>query len=144
MTVKKAKLLTRVGVSSAFALGLALTFQPGPASALAVSVTPSTNLVDGQSVTVSGTGLTPGTVYHIGECAPVDSTIACNQPEGVDVTADSAGTATATLTVRKTFVGLVGAPPGTPVGTIDCGTQACLVGFGDDAGNGGGVPISFR
>jgi hypothetical protein len=106
VTVKsRTKLLSKIGVTAAFVLGLAMSFQSQAASAAptagdgpVVTVTPSSGLNDGDVVTVSASGLAADTVYHVGQCAFVDpQTLACNQPDSVDATTDSSGSLTATL-----------------------------------------------
>ncbi|WP_433241287.1 enediyne antibiotic chromoprotein [Streptosporangium sp. CA-135522] len=147
----KGTMLSKIGVAAALALGLATAFQsaagaavPAAASAAAVSLTPSTNLADGDTVAVSATGLSPNTVYHVGQCAFVQSgAIACNQPQSVDVTTDANGAATTSIVVRRTFQGLAGSE-GTPAGTVDCAAVACSIGLGTSAGQGAGAGISFK
>ncbi|MFF5207156.1 enediyne antibiotic chromoprotein [Streptosporangium sp. NPDC000396] len=146
------KLLSKLGVAAALALGLTTALQSGAGAAVpptgtaapAISVTPSTALGDGQTVSVSVTGLSPNTVYHLGQSAFVQSNVlAYNQPDSRDVTTDGSGAVTATLTVRRTFQGRTGSE-GTPVGTVDCGAVVCSIGVGNSAGEGAGTPIAFR
>ncbi|WP_242902773.1 enediyne antibiotic chromoprotein [Actinomadura terrae] len=141
------RLLTKLGVGGALALGLAVTTLSGPAQAAAaatVTVTPNTGLQDGQSVTLSATGLTPNSAQHLGECTLTPD----NQPACLDlgtIQSQADGSASTTLTVHKTFEAKVG---DTPYGTVDCATAAlCFIGVSDDGGPGGtgnGALISFQ
>ncbi|WP_141006486.1 neocarzinostatin apoprotein domain-containing protein [Nocardioides humi] len=72
------------------------------AAAAATSVSQTTNLVDGQSVTVTGTGLTPSTPHKIGVCTQETylGIPACD--EGVPVTTDASGSFSLSVTVHKT------------------------------------------
>jgi hypothetical protein len=144
-----ARNLLSTGAVAGLALGLIAVQAQGsvaePAAdaqqSIVVTVTPSTGLTDGEAVAVSGTGLVPETVYHVGQCVAVDPvTLACNGEELVDVTSDSEGNVDTTLTVRLTFDGVIGDEPWGPV---DCSVDSCFVGLGDDNWNGGGAPVSF-
>jgi hypothetical protein len=138
--------VTRLGAVAALATGLAVAVQPGAMAATAtVTVTPATGLSDGQQVTVTGTGLTPGAVYHVGQCAVVaaPSTFGCDKADSVDATADAQGNVSAQLTVRASFNAVVGASA-TPWGTVNAKTTPTQVGLGSDAGDGGGQLISFQ
>lgn len=141
--------LTRAGLIAGAALGLTLSAgaaasgaqAPAPGvAAPAISVTPSSGLQDGQTVTVSGTGLTAGTVYHVGECAAVATNVYACAPTNVDVTAGSDGALQTPLTVMKTFTGHDVNNNEYPV---DCTQDDCVVGVYDDAFNGGAVPVTF-
>ncbi|MTE22530.1 macromomycin [Streptomyces sp. TRM43335] len=131
--------LARAGAAVALAAGLTAAFQPAAVAATpAVTVTPATGLADGDTVTVKGTGLTPGVVYHVAQCELVTSgSYGCDPTTVVDVTADAQGEVTAQITVHRTFEAVKGAD-GTPSGTVDCSVSACQVGLGDDFGQGGG------
>lgn len=141
--------LLAVGVNAAIVAALAVAYlmlatTPASAQAIVVTVTPSTGLSDGQAVTVSGTGLEPNTVYHAAQCVAIDpATVVCNTPDVTDVTSGGDGTATTSLTVRRTFNGTIGIG-GPPWGPVDCTEVQCFVGLGDDSGNGGGSLISFQ
>ncbi|MEU2282398.1 enediyne antibiotic chromoprotein [Streptomyces sp. NPDC013178] len=145
MTVKnKLGLITRVGATAAIAIGLGVAVTPSATAATpVVTVTPATGLADGTAVTLKATGLTPGTVYHVGQCAFVDGgQYGCNKATALDVTADSAGSVTTKITVKRSFQAVVGSAT-TPWGTVDCKVTACQVGLGSDAGEGGGQAITF-
>nr|BAB86365.1 his-tagged neocarzinostatin apoprotein mutant F76W [synthetic construct] len=108
------------------------------------TVTPSSGLSDGTVVKVAGAGLQAGTAYDVGQCAWVDTgVLACNPADFSSVTADANGSASTSLTVRRSFEGWLF--DGTRWGTVDCTTAACQVGLSDAAGNGPeGVAISFN
>ncbi|MCE7079481.1 enediyne antibiotic chromoprotein [Streptomyces sp. ST2-7A] len=142
------KFAARAGGAAALALGLALAVQPAaPAaenSAPSVTVTPTSGLSDGDTVTLSATGLTPGDLYHVGQCAFVEEWVyGCNAATSVDAVANAAGEVKVTLRVNKSFEAVVGAET-VPWGTVDCTVTQCMAGLGNAAGEGGGVPVSFR
>jgi hypothetical protein len=137
--------VAKVAVGSAAVLGLAVGFQnPAVAAAPTATVTPSSGLSDGAVVKVDGAGLAAGTAYDVGQCAWVDTgVLACNPADFSSVTADANGSASTSLTVRRSFEGFLF--DGTRWGTVDCTTEKCQVGLSDAAGNGPeGVPISFN
>jgi Neocarzinostatin family len=133
--------LVKFGAAAALALGLGLGFQL-PANAAAISVTPSSGLSDGATVTVSGSGLKAGGVYHVGQCAAIrPDAYACNSANGVDVVANGSGAATTPLVVRRSFQGTAADGSTSPV---DCSVVPCVVGVFDDTFDGGAVPIAFK
>ncbi|MET9156065.1 enediyne antibiotic chromoprotein [Streptomyces griseoflavus] len=147
MTAKnKLGLITRVGATAALAIGLGVAVVPSAsatATAPVVSVTPATGLADGTTVALKATGLTPGTVYHVGQCAFVDGgQYGCNKATALDVVADSAGSVNTRIVVNRTFQAVVGSATN-PWGTVDCKVTACQVGLGSDKGEGGGQAITF-
>ncbi|MFI6802373.1 enediyne antibiotic chromoprotein, partial [Streptosporangium canum] len=115
----KSKLIAKLGATAALALGLGLAFQPAAGAATtptassgasimaaSISVAPATGLTDNTTVTITATGLQPGSVYHLGQCAAVrPDAFACNAATNVDITASATGTLTKTLTVRAAFTG---------------------------------------
>ncbi|MFH9611366.1 enediyne antibiotic chromoprotein [Streptomyces sp. NPDC017448] len=136
--------VAKFAVGSAAALGLVVGFQnPAAAAAPTATVTPSTGLSDGAVVKVDGAGLDAGTAYDVGQCAWVGTgVLACNPADFTSVTANAAGSASTTLTVRRSFEGYLF--DGTRWGTVDCTTEECQVGLSNAAGTGPqGVPISF-
>ncbi|MFD7703701.1 enediyne antibiotic chromoprotein [Streptomyces caelestis] len=145
MTIKnKLGLVARVSATAAIATGMAVAFQPAAqAAAPVVTVSPATGLKDGSTVTVTGTGLTPGTVYHVSQCEFVTSgTYGCDPTTVIDIAADAQGKVSTQFVVRKVFQAVKGAD-GVPSGTVDCTVTACAVGLGDDKGVGGGQRITF-
>jgi hypothetical protein len=157
----------RVGVAlvvAALALGSSLVAgEPaGAAEVHTVTVTPNTGLVDGQVVTVSGTGFdeTPAIFdWAVTQCSaavlssPIDLNSAINDCDGtsypaVFTHADPAGNLSASFVVHKTITTGLGA--GT--GTTTCGQApndcAILVAQLTNTPNGGvliaaAAPISF-
>jgi hypothetical protein len=139
--------LARAGLLAGAALGLTLSAgatasaaPAAPMAAPAISVTPQTNLSDGQTVTVAGQGLTPGTTYHVGECAPIDDQAYACAPTNVSVVASADGTLQTPLTVLKSFGGHDASGALHPV---DCAETECVIGVYDINFSGGSVPISF-
>lgn len=136
------KLISKIGVVAGLGFGLALaagTTGAEAATSPVISVMPSTGLVDGQSMTVSGTGLAVGGVYHIGECVAVSPTSYACGPN-VNVTADANGSASTPYTALKTFTAT--AKDGTTT-AADCTKVQCVIAFYNDAFSGGSVNLSF-
>ncbi|WP_031166585.1 enediyne antibiotic chromoprotein [Streptosporangium roseum] len=153
----KAKLLTKLGATAALALGLGLALQPpagatttpasAPASsgasisAASISVAPATGLTDNTTVTITATGLQPGSVYHLGQCAAVrPDAFACNAATNVDVTASATGTLTKTLTVHTAFTGSAADGTTWPINTA---TTPTVIAVFNNAFDGGTTPLSF-
>jgi len=79
-----------------------------PSNILSLTITPSTALVNGQSVQVSATGFAPNSPVFVAECSALDVTgAACDQTPAhiVATQADAAGALATTFTV---FTGAVG------------------------------------
>lgn len=129
------------GVAAA-AFGLSMAVQPAALAAPALSVSPSSGLSHGQSVTVSISGAAPSQTYFIGQCATVAGHNACDAATATQVTTDAAGAASVSFKVSKTYAGST--PEGTPVGTVDCAATSCTIGAGNAALDLGNVAISFR
>ena len=107
---RRAKQLRR----RAAALGiLGAVFLAGAAPAGAgakATVSPNTNLKDGDTVTVAWTGLAAGARLNIFECAQPPSTRTCAVNEGVmNLVNPPTGDGQATLTVRTGPIGASGA-----------------------------------
>ncbi len=136
-----AKLVAKFAGSAIAALGLLAVVAPAASAASAVTVTPSSGLSDGAVVQVTGTGLTPGVTYRVGECAQ-DATgqFPCSTSQ-LSLVADASGTISTPITVQKNFAGVL--PDGSSYGPVDCNALTCVVGLGDASGNGGGVIITF-
>lgn len=134
----------KFGVAAAIAVGIGIG-APALASAApaapAVTATPSTGLATTQTITVSGTGLTGGDVFYVGQCVAVAATdYACDHNTSVAVTSTTAGTISTPLTVNRTFVGTTvsGATH-----AVDCKVDDCVVSALSASIEGGAVPISF-
>ncbi|MBT2206509.1 MULTISPECIES: enediyne antibiotic chromoprotein [Actinomadura] len=141
------RLLAKLGVGGALALGLAVTALSGPAQAAAaatVTVTPASGLQDGQTVALSATGLTPSAAQHLGECTLTPSGVPACLDLGT-LSSEADGTLNTSLVVHKTFAAKIG---DTPYGTVECGTATpCFIGVSDDGGQGGvggGAEIFFQ
>ncbi len=153
MSVRKwNRTLPAIGLGAVLALGLtAAAAAPAAAApkdgatvaAAAMTVTPSTNLLDGSVVVVSATGLRANTVYHIGQCAIIDDVLPCNGAETVHVSSNSTGNLATKLTIRRVYHGTLG-PDATPWGPVDCWASQCGVGMFNDLGEGTGAAIFFR
>lgn len=137
----------RVGALVAAAIGATLLVaNPATAAAAAITATPSSGLVDGQTITVSGTGYTPGSQLGVAECdLDFAKRVACNQATQLQVTVGQDGTFTTAFTVKKSFVGHDMAT-GRETGPVDAsinqvGIAAVLT---SDLGRGvGAAPLSF-
>jgi hypothetical protein len=119
---------------------VALSFENVPIVPPTVTVTPSTGLLDQQTVEVAGTGYTPGATVALIECPAGSAAVsACDFSTGLFVTADGSGAIdTPYRAVRAITVN--GA-------SLDCATpMACAVSVGnvDDFDQRSLVPISFE
>ncbi|CAL9624472.1 Macromomycin (plasmid) [Streptomyces sp. enrichment culture] len=146
MTVKsKLGLAARVSTVAAVAAGLAVAVQPAAlAASPVVSVSPATGLTDGQKVAVSASGLTPNTVFHLGQCAQVEpGKFGCDKTTSVDVVSDASGKVASGLVVRTSFQAVTSAD-GPVWGTIDAKSTQTHVVLLSDTGEGGFQPITFK
>ncbi|MEV8309165.1 enediyne antibiotic chromoprotein [Streptomyces flavidovirens] len=129
--------LTRAGMLGAAAVA-ALAFSAAPASAApVVTVSPSTGLSDGQSVTVAGNGYTAGAEVAVAQCSGGDKCVstATTAKVGAD------GRFTTGYTVRKTFTATDWSTGSTV--SVDCAVQQCqLVAYTEVTGS-VGTNISF-
>ncbi|MFJ3906175.1 enediyne antibiotic chromoprotein [Streptomyces sp. NPDC090025] len=147
ITKNKLGLATRVVAATAVAAGLALTVSPAASAAAAapvVAVSPASGLADGQQVAVTASGLTPNTVFHLGQCTFVEpGKYGCDAATAKDVVSDAQGKINTTIVVHSSFTAVVGADR-TPWGTVDAKVTQTQVGLGSDAGEGGGQIVSFK
>ena len=119
------------------------TAAPPPVVATAtpeVVVTPATDLVHRQQVTVAGTGFTPGVDIGMAECdAGAFSPSDCDLNSAVLVTADATGAWSTPFTVRRKIRN--------SYETIDCVTAAatCVIGAANlgDYNESAGAPLAF-
>jgi hypothetical protein len=92
-----------------FAVGAMLLAAPGVANAApaphAISVTPSTNLVNGQTVTVSSTGWPAGAQVYVLQCADTSGAGTCDTANLVPVTVGSTGAFSSSITVHTGAIG---------------------------------------
>jgi hypothetical protein len=119
------RLLRRAAVAAVSVTALGLPVFAAIASAdpsPSITVSPSTGLVDGQSVTVTGTGYTdPGDPVWVGQCSNASDPAVCDHElaHQVFVQVDGNGGFTTTITVHETFQGATDANPGDPI-PVDC------------------------
>lgn len=139
-------LVTKAGLAGA-AVVVAVLGAALPASAEAapgVTVTPSTGLTDGQSVTVAASGFGASQTVYATECAgdPAAGTLVCDVAGITPFTTDATGAGSTTATAKKTFQGQDQA--GNAV-TVDCTTVAggCLIGVSNEAQDRATAAISF-
>ncbi|MGW2425654.1 enediyne antibiotic chromoprotein [Streptomyces sp. NPDC001709] len=139
-SARKGLVLAGVGIAAVLGLG-------GQASAAPLlAVSPASALSDGQSVSVTGSGYTPGSTIVLLQCdADKPQGTACDKQSLVAVTADAQGSISTKFTVHKAFTGtdLTG---GTGTTSVDCGTGHCYIGSTDathPGSQGTGVVISF-
>lgn len=142
------KILAKLGLIAAFAVWLTSPAQAGasasdtaaigssPATVAAqavpvapavpaVSATPNSRLVNGTTVRLSATGLTPGATYFTGECSALSTVdYACNTATFRQVVAKSNGTFTVPMVVSSAFTGITGSGR---THAIDCQVSPCAV-----------------
>ncbi|MCZ0983668.1 enediyne antibiotic chromoprotein [Streptomyces diastatochromogenes] len=136
--------LARVVAVSAAAAGLALALQTSASAATTVSVSPATGLANNQQVAVTASGLTPNTVFHIGQCAQVaPGKYGCDKTTAVDVTSDANGNINSSLVVHSSYQAVVDAS-GNIWGTVDAKATQTFVSVMNDLGTGGFQNISFK
>jgi hypothetical protein len=107
-------------------------------AAAAIDATPSTDLLDGDIVTVSGTGFPAGAAIVIVQCLAGAGQAGCNLSQQTFVTADGAGAFSSGFRVsRLMYIG----------GVTDCADPgACIIGAGvppDGSAGSAGVAIQF-
>ncbi|GAA0622951.1 enediyne antibiotic chromoprotein [Streptomyces crystallinus] len=118
-------LITRSRIAKLAASGAAVAatlLLATPASAAtAISLTPNTGLSDGQTVSVTASGYTPGAAVNVGECA---SATVCSGDVKY-LTADANGAIAVDLQVKKAFTAKDWST-GQDV-TVDCAAVQCNV-----------------
>ncbi|MGP9021398.1 enediyne antibiotic chromoprotein [Streptomyces sp. BR1] len=118
-------LITRSRIAKLAASGAAVAatvLLATPASAAtAISVTPNTGLSDGQTVTISASGYTPGAAVNVGECA---SATVCSTDVKY-LTADANGAVSVSYNVAKAFTAKDWST-GKDV-TVDCAAAQCNI-----------------
>jgi fermentation-respiration switch protein FrsA (DUF1100 family) len=100
---------------------LTIPLPPQPKTDLHATVSPSTNLSSGQTVTIHWSGYLPGKTVNIVECSS-DSATGCDIAAGRILTPDPTGTGTATLTIVEGKVG---------TGICDADHSGCQVAVND-------------
>lgn len=146
------KFLAKVGVVAAFGVGFAIVSQAGASAtteaatpavtAASVAVTPSSGLADGATVQLTGSGLTAGETYFVGECSAVAANdYACDNATNFEAVADASGAISVPVTVHTAFTGTTGSGA---THAIDCTVDTCVVAAYSATFEGGAVPISFN
>lgn len=139
-TARKGLALAGLGLAATLALSTSASAAPS------LSVSPSSALSDGQKVTVSGSGYTPGSTIVLLQCdADKPQGTACDKPGLVAATADAQGGIKVTFTVHKKFTGsdLSG---GGATSKVDCSSGHCTIGATDASkpgSQGAGVVLTF-
>jgi hypothetical protein len=126
-------------VVSVVATGLTLSASPA-AAAPGLTVTPATGLLDGQAVTVAGTGFTPGVTVEVAQCAGAWPGRCQVQPilngTVARVRVRDDGSFTVRLRLRRTLDPATGADQG--CAGSECAVAAIDLGTDDDNGSGTG------
>jgi hypothetical protein len=143
--------VSKVGVTTAALVGLALTGH-SPASAASnlaadapqASVSPSTGLSDGDTVTVSAAGFATNDDLYFSQCAgdAAGGTLVCDVSGIGTIRTDDSGVGSATGIVHLTFSGTDST--GNSV-TVDCATVqgGCYIGVSSPTAGPATAPISF-
>ena len=101
-------------------------------------VTPSSGLVDGQTVSVVVTGASPGSVYVVAECDPGAYTLlgegaspsdACDSRHSAVAAVDAGGAAAVTLPIQAVLT--------TALGSSDCRAEQCFIAVESQYSTGG-------
>lgn len=162
MTIsRKSRILSIGAAAAALTVGLVLAYQPmasavvpagsGAPSASAtspgapaVTVTPSTNLLDGSTVQAAVTGFPPNQTVFVDQCAlPLPGVLVCTSDGTPDVqfTTSGSGAGSTPVAVRQTFPGFqVG---GSFWGSINCSIIDCIIGIGNHFFGSASSPLSF-
>jgi hypothetical protein len=138
--VMAAAVVMATGVLAGGLLGTAVT---NATTAHRVVVKPATNLHNGETVTVSGSGFTKGDTVYIVEClVKAKGEAGCNTGAGIPPSA--------TISATGTFAGVKVKVTTGKVGNGTCGTKAsnlkaCAISAGNATGGDSGVgPIVFK
>ena len=101
----------------------------GAQEAAAITITPDEELIDGQAVTVSGTGFLGDSTVYIVPCPAGATTPAeCDiSPVPAGVPTDASGSFTADYVAQRLIQGQVGGVPT----DLDCAVDSCVLGVGD-------------
>ena len=108
-------------------LALGTTAAHASPSSATITVTPSSGLVDGQTVQISGSGFRSNIVLNFGECGPVDTKpfnggrhLALCSDYGVSTTTDASGSFSVTFTVSTLIQGTTRVHGHNVPATYDC------------------------
>ncbi|WP_189056888.1 enediyne antibiotic chromoprotein [Longimycelium tulufanense] len=136
----------RLAAVAAFGAGLALVAaSPAFAAPQSISVDPTTNLRDGQTVTVSGQGFPAGQTAYAAQCGRVGEKFGCHLDGFGSTRVGADGKISISVKVRKSFTA-VHPLTGEVGGTVDCTKEPkCVVGAATRAsGISNLVPIDFK
>lgn len=109
-------------------LSAASATQAGASTVAVLTVTPSSNLIDNQTVSVVVTGASPGSVYVAAECDPTAFTLlsdgespsdACDSRHNAVISVDAGGVAAATMQPQAVLT--------TALGSSDCRSEQCFI-----------------
>jgi hypothetical protein len=130
--VDRIKLLAGLAaVTAAFVLA---SSAPASAATPTVTASPSTGLVNGQTVTLTGSGYEANHAIFVLECSSSAGASACDVSHLKPVTTSATGTFSTTFTVATGAIG---------DGTCNPG-QSCIIAAGDASGVGGAANITFK
>jgi hypothetical protein len=130
--VDRIKLLAGLpAVTAAFVLA---SSAPASAATPTVTASPSTGLVNGQTVTLTGSNYEANHAIFVLECHSSAGASACDVNHLKTVTTSATGTFSLTFTVVTGAIG---------DGTCNPG-QSCILAAGDASGVGGAAPITFK
>lgn len=139
------RLLNRILSATGIAIAATALVTGVAVADASVTVTPSTGLVDGQSVDVAVTGFGAAEELFVAQCAqPEPGVFLCDMVNVQSLTTDADGAGSVATTVHATFEGFD--QTGSPVATVDCATVAggCLLGAMNHTGSSAFAPISFQ
>jgi hypothetical protein len=116
----------------------AMAAPAGAATSTALSVQPSSGLVDNQTVSVVVTGGSPGSVYIVAECDPTAFTLlangespsdACDSRDDAVIAVDAGGAATVNMQPHAVLT--------TALGSSDCRAEQCFIAVESQFSTGG-------
>ena len=113
---------------------------PSTATAPSLTVTPATGLTNGQKVTITGSGFTPGDSLYATEClTTVTSPADCNVSTATPITVNTDGTLPST-----TFTVVTGTVGGATCGTSAADAAGCVIMVANSSeGDRAAAPIAF-
>ncbi len=113
---------------------------PAAASGPSLTVTPNTGLTNGEKVTITGSGFTPGDSLYATEClATASSPADCNVSTATPITVNTDGTLPST-----TFTVVTGTVGGATCGTSAADAAACVIMVANSSeGDRAAAPIAF-
>ncbi|MFE2484178.1 enediyne antibiotic chromoprotein [Streptomyces mirabilis] len=144
---KRIALISKAGLTGAAAVAAMLAVSvpaTAAATAVGVTVTPSTGLSDGASVTVNVTGFGAAEAVSATECAgdPAAGTLVCDVAGIKQLTTDATGAGSTAFTVKKTFQGQDQSGATVDVNCVSI-AGGCFIGASNEAQNRDTAAISF-